>query len=44
MGVKSKNKAEKRKEDKKFLYYAKLNNCPTSPRKMRLIGRQRMKG
>jgi large subunit ribosomal protein L22 len=37
MGVKSKNKAEKRKEDKKFLYYAKLNNCPTSPRKMRLI-------
>lgn len=37
MGVKSKNRAEKRKEEKKFLYYAKLNNCPTSPRKMRLI-------
>lgn len=37
MGVKSKNRAEKRKEDKKTLYYAKLNNCPTSPRKMRLI-------
>jgi large subunit ribosomal protein L22 len=37
MGVKSKNKAEKRKEEKKTLYYAKLNNCPTSPRKMRLI-------
>jgi len=37
MGVKSKNRAEKRKEGKKTLYYAKLNNCPTSPRKMRLI-------
>jgi large subunit ribosomal protein L22 len=37
MSVKSKNKAEKRKEEKKTLSYAKLNNCPTSPRKMRLI-------
>jgi len=37
MGVKSKSRAEQRKEDKKTLYYAKLNNCPTSPRKMRLI-------
>ena len=37
MGVKSKNRAEMRKEEKKTLYYAKLNNCPTSPRKMRLI-------
>jgi large subunit ribosomal protein L22 len=37
MGVKIKNRAEKRKEEKKSLYYAKLNNCPTSPRKMRLI-------
>jgi large subunit ribosomal protein L22 len=37
MGVKIKNRAEKRKEEKKTLYYAKLNNCPTSPRKMRLI-------
>jgi len=37
MGVKSKNRAEQRKEGKKTLYYAKLNNCPTSPRKMRLI-------
>ena len=37
MGVKSKNRAELRKEEKKTLYYAKLNNCPTSPRKMRLI-------
>jgi large subunit ribosomal protein L22 len=37
MGVKIKNRAEKRKEEKKSLYYARLNNCPTSPRKMRLI-------
>jgi large subunit ribosomal protein L22 len=37
MGAKSRNKAEQRKEEKKTLYYAKLNNCPTSPRKMRLI-------
>ena len=37
MGVKSRNRAEKRKEEKKGLYFAKLNNCPTSPRKMRLI-------
>ena len=37
MGVKSRNRAEKRKEEKKNLYYAKLNNCPTSPRKMRLV-------
>ena len=37
MGVKSRNKAEKRKEDKKSLFFARLNNCPTSPRKMRLI-------
>ena len=37
MGVKSRNKAEKRKEEKKSLFFARLNNCPTSPRKMRLI-------
>ncbi|MGE5424814.1 MAG: 50S ribosomal protein L22 [Syntrophothermus sp.] len=37
MGVKSRTRAEKRKEEKKTLYFAKLNNCPTSPRKMRLI-------
>jgi large subunit ribosomal protein L22 len=37
MGVKSRNRAESRKEEKKSLYFAKLNNCPTSPRKMRLI-------
>jgi large subunit ribosomal protein L22 len=37
MGAKSRNRAEQRKEEKKSLYFAKLNNCPTSPRKMRLI-------
>jgi len=37
MGVKSRTRAEKRKEEKKTLYFAKLNNCPTSPRKTRLI-------
>ncbi len=37
MGVRIRNRAEARKEQKKTLYYAKLNNCPTSPRKMRLI-------
>ena len=37
MGVKSRNRAEARKEQKKTLYYARLNNCPTSPRKMRLV-------
>ena len=37
MGVKSRNRAEKRKEEKKGLFFARLNNCPTSPRKMRLI-------
>jgi len=37
MGASKKNKAEKIKEDKKSLAMAKLNNCPTSPRKMRLV-------
>jgi large subunit ribosomal protein L22 len=37
MGVRTRNRAEKRKEAKKNLAFAKLNNCPTSPRKMRLI-------
>ncbi|MCB0395359.1 MAG: 50S ribosomal protein L22 [Flavobacteriales bacterium] len=37
MGVRKRNKAEEVKEQKKSLYYAKLNNCPTSPRKMRLV-------
>jgi large subunit ribosomal protein L22 len=37
MGSRKKNKAEAIKEAKKSLYIAKLNNCPTSPRKMRLV-------
>jgi large subunit ribosomal protein L22 len=37
MGVKSRTRAEKRKEDKKTVSFAKLNNCPSSPRKMRLL-------
>ena len=32
--------AEKIKEAKKDLAFAKLNNCPTSPRKMRLVADQ----
>ena len=37
MGARKRNKAENNKETKKSLAIAKLNNCPTSPRKMRLI-------
>ena len=37
MGVRKHNLAEQLKEAKKSLYFAKLNNCPTSPRKMRLV-------
>jgi large subunit ribosomal protein L22 len=37
MGVRKHNTAERRKEDRKTLFIAKLNNCPTSPRKMRLV-------
>ena len=37
MGVRKRNKAEERKEAKKQTYNAKLYNCPTSPRKMRLV-------
>lgn len=37
MGSRKHLMAEKRKEDRKALYIAKLNNCPTSPRKMRLV-------
>ena len=36
MGVKKHNRAEELKKARKKIYYAKLNNCPTSPRKMRL--------
>ncbi len=37
MGVRKKQMAERLKEEKSQLVYAKLNNCPTSPRKMRLV-------
>jgi len=37
MGARKRIKAEERKEAKKSLYFAKLNNVPTSPRKMRLV-------
>ncbi|MBQ0733648.1 50S ribosomal protein L22 [Aquimarina celericrescens] len=37
MGVRKREMAERIKEEKKQLAFAKLNNCPTSPRKMRLV-------
>ncbi|XLS30202.1 50S ribosomal protein L22 [Flavobacteriaceae bacterium M23B6Z8] len=37
MGVRKKERAAQIKEAKKSLAFAKLNNCPTSPRKMRLV-------
>ncbi|PID93722.1 MAG: 50S ribosomal protein L22 [Bacteroidetes bacterium] len=37
MGSRKHIKAEKLKEARKSQYFAKLNNCPTSPRKMRLV-------
>jgi len=37
MGVRKRNMAEAIKEGKKQITFAKLNNCPTSPRKMRLV-------
>ena len=37
MGVRKKERSEQRKEAKKSVAFAKLNNCPTSPRKMRLV-------
>jgi large subunit ribosomal protein L22 len=37
MGNRKQNSATARKEAKKNLAIARLNNCPTSPRKMRLI-------
>jgi len=37
MGVRKKNMADQRKEAKKSIAFAKLTNCPTSPRKMRLV-------
>jgi large subunit ribosomal protein L22 len=37
MGSRKKQMAETIKADKKQIAFAKLNNCPTSPRKMRLV-------
>lgn len=37
MGVRKKNAADARKEANKSKYFAVLRNCPTSPRKMRLL-------
>ncbi len=37
MGARKRNKAEQRKEERKSLYSAMLRNCPSSPRKMRLL-------
>lgn len=37
MGVRKRERAEGIKEANKQVAFAKLNNCPTSPRKMRLV-------
>ena len=37
MGVRKKQMAERIKAKKKAVAFAKLNNCPTSPRKMRIV-------
>ena len=37
MGARKRIKADEIKKAKKNIAFAKLNNCPTSPRKMRLI-------
>ncbi len=37
MGARKRNRAEAIKEEKKNKYFAILRNCPTSPRKMRLV-------
>ncbi len=37
MGSRKQISADKRKEERKHIAIAKLNNCPTSPRKMRLV-------
>ena len=40
MGSRKRNKATELKELNKNRVFAKLNNCPTSPRKMRLVADQ----
>lgn len=37
MGIRKKVKADQVKEANKSIAFGKLNNCPTSPRKMRLV-------
>jgi large subunit ribosomal protein L22 len=37
MGSRKRHRAELMKESKKSRYVARLGNCPTSPRKMRLV-------
>ena len=37
MGVRKRERAEQIREANKSIAFAKLNNCPTSPRKMRLV-------
>jgi len=37
MGARKRNRANQIKEEKQNKYYAVLRNCPTSPRKMRLV-------
>ncbi|WP_264559586.1 50S ribosomal protein L22 [Flavobacterium sp. N2270] len=37
MGVRKRETADARKEANKSIAFAKLNNCPTSPRKMRIV-------
>ncbi len=37
MGVRKRETANQRKEENKSRFYAVLKNCPTSPRKMRLV-------
>ena len=37
MGARKRIKADQMKQARKSVAFAKLNNCPTSPRKMRLI-------
>ncbi len=37
MGARKRIKAEQIKEQKRSTYVARLRNCPTSPRKMRLV-------
>ena len=37
MGSRKRKKADEMKQARKKIAFAKLNNCPTSPRKMRLL-------